>query len=286
MYSFNQKSVVLFVFLFISLFINSQEFQGKAYYMSKTSVDMSNFERPNMTEEQKKRLENRLKTMFQKTFVLDFNKTASIYKVEEKLEAPNQGGRGRFRVIMSGAVDGTKFKDVKTKETLIELELFGKLFLVKDNLPDLDWSITAETKQIGGYTCYKATAVKTWKDFDMTTLRRTPNSGDKNQEIENLDKNEASKEIITAWYTMQIPVNQGPGDYWGLPGLILEVTTNNTIILCSKIVLNPEDKTPIIAPKKGKMVTKAEYVELATKKFKEMRENFRRGGQRGGGRRN
>ncbi|MBB1489776.1 GLPGLI family protein, partial [Oceanospirillum sp. D5] len=115
----------------------------------------------------------RLKTMFQKTFVLTFNRTESVYKLEEKLEAPGQRG-GRFTAIMGGAVDGVKYKNVKDKALLNELELFGKLFLVKEDLPKLEWKITGETKQIGGYTCNKATAIKTWKDFDLTALRGQP----------------------------------------------------------------------------------------------------------------
>lgn len=281
------QQLVLFVFIFSSVVLNSQEFQGKAYYISKTSVDMSNFGRPEMSEEQRKRMESRLKNMFQKNYVLTFNRTESIYKLEEKLEAPGQGGGGRFTAIMGGAVDGVKYKNVQTKASLNELELFGKLFLVKEDLPKLDWKITGETKQIGGYTCYKATAIKTWKDFDMTALRRPPNRDradeNKNVTVENSKEAEQPEIEITAWYTMQIPINQGPGDYWGLPGLILEVNSDKTTILCTKIVLNPEDKATIKQPTKGKEITKEAYVEVATQKFKEMRDNFRRGGQRGGG---
>lgn len=281
MTSTSLQRLFLFVFLFSAIFSNGQEFQGKAFYMSKTSVDMSNFGRPNMTEEQRKRMEERLKTMFQKTYVLTFNRTESVYKVEEKLEAPNQRG-GRFTAIMGGAVDGVKYKNVKDNALLQELELFGKLFLVKEELPKLEWKITGETKQIGGYTCNKATAIKTWKDFDMAALRRPPNNEENQENKEEVEEAEQPEIEVTAWYTMQIPVNQGPGDYWGLPGLILEVNTDNTTILCSKIILNPEDKATIKEPTKGKVVSKDEYVEIATQKFQEMRENFRRGGQRGG----
>ena len=50
---------------------------------------------------------------------------------------------------------------------------------------------------------------------------------------------------VEAWYTPQIPVGHGPAEYWGLPGLILEVSAGNTTMLCSKIVMNPAEKEKI-----------------------------------------
>mgnify|MGYP000601487706 CR=1 FL=1 len=66
--------------------------------------------------------------------------------------------------------------------------------------------------------------------------------------------------------------------------LILEVSAGNTTMLCSKIILNPQEKTEIKAPKKGEVVTKKEYNEIITKKMQEFRENRgrNRGGSRGG----
>ena len=80
---------------------------------------------------------------------------------------------------------------------------------------------------------------------------------------------------VTVWYTPQIPVSQGPGEYWGLPGLILEVNADRTTILCSKIVMNPEEKTEIKQPSKGKEVTKEEYNTIVKEKVEEMREMYR-----------
>ena len=85
---------------------------------------------------------------------------------------------------------------------------------------------------------------------------------------------------IVAWYTPMIPISQGPSDYWGLPGLILEVSAGNTTMLCSKIVMNPEEKINIEAPEKGKEITKSEYQATISEKMQEMRNN--RGRRRNG----
>ena len=79
---------------------------------------------------------------------------------------------------------------------------------------------------------------------------------------------------ITAWYAPEIPVSQGPENYWGLPGLILEVADGKTVLLCSKIVLNPKEKKEIKAPNKGEKVTQAEYADIMMKKMQEMQEMY------------
>jgi GLPGLI family protein len=88
--------------------------------------------------------------------------------------------------------------------------------------------------------------------------------------------------IVTAWYTPEIPVNQGPEGYWGLPGLILEINDGKTVILCSKVVLNPKVKAEIKAPTKGKLIPQKEFDEIVIKKTEEYRSmNQGRGGYNG-----
>ena len=88
-----------------------------------------------------------------------------------------------------------------------------------------------------------------------------------------MDDFELPKEItITAWYTPEIPINQGQEGYWGLPGLILEVNDGKTVILCSKVVLNSKEKVEIKAPTNGKDISQKEYDKTVTDKMQEMNE--------------
>ena len=276
------KLTVSFLIIFISAFtFAQQDFQGKAIYQSKTTLDMSNFGRREMTEDQKKQIAERMKSMFEKTYILTFNKSESIYKEEEKLETPGQGGG--FRMMMGSFSGGKQYKNVKDQQLLQEQEFFGKQFLVKDSLPKLEWQMGSETKQIGKYMCFKATAIKKPNEMDFNSMRRRDrdnnNDTEKAQDSTNtkdvMDEVEVPKEIVvTAWYTPQIPINQGPGEYWGLPGLILEISADRTTILCSKIIMNPEEKDEIQAPEKGKVVSQKEYNEIMKKKLEEMREMY------------
>ncbi|QWX84142.1 GLPGLI family protein [Cellulophaga sp. HaHaR_3_176] len=281
--------LLIFAYLFVLGTGYSQDFQGKAYYQSKTSVGDMSFGRRDMSEEQKKRMMERMKKMFEKTFILTFDKSAAIYIEEERLDAPtNDNGRGpRF----GGVTPGKLYKNIKDQSYTNGSEMFGKFFLIKDDLQKLDWKMGSETKKIGNYTCYKATAMKAVDSTDFAALRRKREKDRKKEEGNKegeegtnlLSVAEEPKEMeITAWFTPEIPVSQGPSDYWGLPGLILEVNAGDTAILCTKIVLNAEEKEEIKAPTKGKEVNQAEYNKIMLEKMEEMSERFR-GGNRGSG---
>jgi GLPGLI family protein len=291
------KTFIVTLLSFFAAIISAiaQDFQGMAVYESKTSTaDMTAGFSGNreITPEMQKMFQERMKAAFEKTFILNFDKSASIYKEEEKLEAPGQGGGMRFMSSMMGG-GGTHYKNVKEKMFTVDKEFFGKEFLVKDSLPKYEWKLEGETKQIGNYTCYKATAVRPVTQSDFRNFRRK--AEEKKEEKTDVDKKkeetkttnfmdgwEMPKEIsITAWYTPEIPINQGPENYWGLPGLILEVTDGKTVILCSKLVLNTKEKKEIKAPKNGKEVTQAEYDKIVMEKMTEMREMNQGQGGRG-----
>ncbi|MFV8331908.1 GLPGLI family protein [Flavobacterium sp. GSP14] len=275
--------------------LHAQEFQGMAVYESKTSTAdfKSRMEgNKNMTPDMQKMIEERMKKMFEKTFILNFNKSASIYKEEEKLEATAQAGGGmRMMNAMSGG-GGTYYKNVKERIYTVDKDFMGKEFLVKDSLSSLKWKMEAETRVIGGYTCYKATAIKAASVTDFRNFRPKKEEAKKegaekaddksasDKKTNFMDAIELPKEVtITAWYTPEIPVSQGPEGYWGLPGLILEVNDGKTTILCSKIVLNPKEKIEIKALTKGKVVSQKEYDDAVIKKMEEWREmNQGRGG--------
>ena len=282
----NRKSVQLGFLLLFSIISSAQNFQGKAYYFSKTSVDMDGWGGRQMSEDQKKQIADRMRSMFEKTYILNFDREASTYKEEEVLEAPGrQGGFGRWGSSFSA---GLQYKNIKSQQFLQDQEFFGKQFLISDSLAKINWKLGTETKQIGQYLCMKATATKPIDEFDWRSMRRKPKSKEtKEGEIKKdstattiTEDIEIPKETeVTAWYTPQIPVSQGPGDFWGLPGLILEVNTDKTTILCSKIIMNPQEKVQIKAPEKGTVVSRKEYNETVKKKMEEMRSMY-------GGRRN
>ncbi|CAI8199562.1 MAG: Uncharacterised protein [Formosa sp. Hel1_33_131] len=266
-------SILVFVFVFlISTSVKNkqpiQEFQAKAYYFSKSKMDLGKWG-ARLSEAQKKEVEARMKNRLEKSYVLSFNKEESLFEEEDQLDA------------ISGATDswgknfapGRQYKNVKTNTQLQEQEFYGKKFLINDTLQPIEWRLESETKQIGNYSCFKATASiptndLTWYSFSWDKLRNSNES-----ELDSTQVKEIKMTVVEAWYTPQIPVRHGPLEYWGLPGLILEVSADNTTMLCSKLVLNPDEVIEIVAPTKGKEVSKKEYQVIITEKMKEFRNN-------------
>jgi len=301
------KALSLLTIILLSFTGISQNISGVAYYESKTTVDMDNFGNREMSEEMKRQIMDRMKSYLEKTYILTFNGNESIYKEEEKLETG--AGRGGFAMMMGSFSAGKQYKNIKNNQILEEREFFGKEFLINDTLTNLDWQITKESKQIGQYLAIKATAIKPIDENDFSMARRRnrdrdrdaeDNEDKKGEETEGekvadssntepadpFDEIEIPKTVeVTAWFTPQIPVGNGPGEYAGLPGLILELNAYRTTLLCSKIVLNPKEADDIVPPTKGKGVTREEYNKIVKEKMDEMRENFRGRGGRGGGRR-
>jgi GLPGLI family protein len=274
-----KKILFLMALIAVSSWSTAQELYGEATYFSKASIDKSWMEgNREMSSEQRKRVEENLKKASEKTFVLRFTRNKSVWQEEVALEAPGQGrGWGNW---MGSSMGGDKYKDMATNTFTEQRDMMGKTFLIKDDLPVLDWQITGETRKIGNYTAVKATAVKKNDALDMSAFRRRNDNKKKEEDGETkltdlFEKDENT--TVTAWFTPEIPVQHGPAEYGGLPGLILELNANNTTMLCTKIALNSEKQDTIEAETKGDVITLEEYNTTFTKKMEEMAERFRGG---------
>ena len=81
--------ILTLIFCLTSSFVAeeaSDDFQGKAYYFSKSRMNLGNWG-ARLSEAQKKQIEARMKNRLEKTYILTFNKEESTYYEEEQLDA-------------------------------------------------------------------------------------------------------------------------------------------------------------------------------------------------------
>ena len=264
---------IVYLLLFGTLLSNAQNFQGKAEYISKYIFNKiknkkEKIDKVDEDPELTAMIKEALNKSSQKTFSLTFNKFEAVYEENEQLEQPVAANGMRISMKMSGG--GKKYINIKEKVSLEEDEIFGKEFLIEESLEQKKWIVSDETKKIGDYTCFKAEFIipvtQKQKDDYQEYLRK--------EEIKPalFKQKEPTDNVVTAWYTPEIPVSFGPNNYWGLPGLILEINENNSLILCSKVVLNPKDKSEIKKPKKGEKVSQKKFDEIQKKKIDSMKD--------------
>lgn len=261
------KKLLILTILFTSLFSFAQNFTGKATYKTSRKSNFKMKSDKGVDEKMQEELRKRIQKMNQKTFTLEFDKTTSIYKEDVKLEAPKPQVGGNQVMVMSfgGSGNGSLYyKNIQEKRYVNQTEIQGKRFLIKDTLPTYNWQLTSETKNIGNYTCYKATYTREQESISMSFVNGETKEEKKTETI-----------VTTAWYTPQIPISNGPDDYYGLPGLILEINDGKNLIVCTEIILNPSEKINIQEPNKGKVVDQNKFDEIQEKKSKEMMEKFK-----------
>ncbi|WNW01035.1 GLPGLI family protein [Tenacibaculum sp. HL-MS23] len=239
-----KKHLLLFLCIVFTTILSAQSgLQGKVFYTvslkayNEQYVD-SIFKKEKTTKFAEQYLIKMFKNTKDVTSVLRFSKNESLYDVESKLK--NEANKN-FNMTATIAGGNTIYYTNSGKKDYYKQ--FNREEPLRVDILPIKWAITQETKKIGDYLCFKAVAVK--KVRDNKPLIK-----------------------IAAWFTPTIPVSFGPIDYFGLPGLILEVSYNRINIKATKIVLNPKEKIVIKKPTKGKRMTNAAYVEMSKNFFK------------------
>lgn len=230
------------IFLPILLLIcvsSAQNFKGEAYYVKKINIKVDADNEEDLKKQMVSFVTNNMKKSLEKTYVLTFAKNESTYKEEEKLDEINS------IVSVSDNVSNL-YKNLKTKQYYQTKELLGKIFLIKDSLSTYNWELKSETKKIGEYLCHKAVL----RNEDVTS----------------------EEPKLEVWYTLNIPISNGPEELWGLPGLILEVKEGNIQLLCTKIILNKDVKIKV--PRRGKKINKKEYEVIEKEKLEEFKKKY------------
>lgn len=206
----------------------------------------------NVPAEWKAAVEEPLREEIKKGIFVDYklktNGTESEYKMQQKI-SNDQSPAGMILSQVTAMDKEPLYKNITEMYFLKPYDL-GKAYLMKDELPNMNWKITKDKETIAGFDTYKATGVM-------------------NDSI-----------AITAWYTPKINIKDGPDRVWGLPGLILktefEVNDTQLIITAMKVAVK-EEEIKINKPTKGQVVTEKEFYE-EMRKLQEMYKEMYGGG--------
>jgi GLPGLI family protein len=163
-------------------------------------------------------------------FELYFNDTTSLFKPQESELRETMEWATSKNTVYQNFNNGTRYM-IKT--------IWGEELHLTDSLFKRTWKITESTRKIAGYNCRKAL----WQPNDSTR--------------------------IYAWFSYDLVPSTGPESFYGLPGTILGLATEDggVIYFAKKVeVLNPPAAT-FILPKKKKKYTVPELKEEMTKRY-------------------
>lgn len=119
-------------------------------------------------------------------------------EAEEKLKEFQQKYGANVQIkfgvnnLSSTDLNKAVFKDFKNQEVKVLQELSDKEYVYPETAAVNNWEIGDETKEIAGYMAQKATIHFAGRDYE-------------------------------AWFTMEVPIQDGPYVFYGLPGLVVEL---------------------------------------------------------------
>lgn len=132
------------------------------------------------------------------------------------------------------------FKDFKLKKTMQREFIIDKSFIINDSLTNYKWTLKDDIKLVAGLKCSSATTID---HFGKT---------------------------VKAWFTISIPFSNGPGDFHGLPGLIVRIESDEYIYEMSKFKMTKE-VVNVEFIEKGKIVTMNEFISTFQVKMSKYR---------------
>ncbi len=154
------------------------------------------------------------------SYVLTICNTTSKFSLVDIMEIDDLDMLSlKFRKILSF---GGKYVEtsLNNDEIFERNESMGANFAIKTKISDYKWEITNETKLIDNYSCLKATC-----------------------QIKGRGKGGAviDKEVV-AYFCPELNYQFGPREFCGLPGLILEIVVDNTVIGIESITFDEKSK--------------------------------------------
>ncbi|SDS30488.1 GLPGLI family protein [Winogradskyella sediminis] len=194
--------------------------------------------------------EKMIRSIEQSNYELIFNDSLSVFQVNEEMQLDDV----KNIKVASSLVGGKNYKNLKDSINIKQKEFFGELFNIYNPFNEYNWNITKETKDISGYKCYRAVTEIVQSSF----IRKKD-----------------VKYLVEAWFTPEIPAPFGPAGIDGLPGLVLEGSSNNGsaifYVTTLNLINNDKSVSDNIDLSKGKNISKKDYDIMIREKYLSLR---------------
>ncbi|MBC7384314.1 MAG: GLPGLI family protein [Bacteroidia bacterium] len=211
----NYKSFFLYAFMLLLVQTASAQqlvLSGKITFERKENLHKQFTEQNSWTEQMMMRMPKYRIDQFQ----LSFNTHKTLYKITLEDESPMASW---WRV----AAYNTVSNNIDTRQYTAEKTIYERNYLIEDSMPQYQWKLLGEYREVAGYNCRKAATII------MDSL------------------------YIIAFYTDEIPVSAGPESFNGLPGMVLGIVVPrlNLTYFATKIETQPVAGTDLL-PKASK----------------------------------
>ncbi|WP_139958758.1 GLPGLI family protein [Flavicella sediminum] len=239
---------IVFIILFFAFNIaNSQGLTGKITYQA-TSNSAINRERvkkdKKMSERERKYYLKIISKAVPENFQLTFKNNVAMFQAEYDIPTRRRLGLGMNYTAMLAHSEKRYFSKMTSKHVLGQ-SFFTDAVVIE--FEPINWQLSQETKMIGKYKCYKATA---------------------KIEKEQSHYSENYIKPIVAWYTPEIPVLFGIRNFKGLPGLtmelVIDIQRGQVVFKATKVELNITEKNKI-EELKGKVISEDAYIKMIQK---------------------
>ncbi|MBB6461751.1 GLPGLI family protein [Flammeovirga kamogawensis] len=155
-----------------------------------------------------------------------------------------QGMQGALNFLASLPRSKFKYSIFKSNGDLeFNDRLFGVNYIYHEKVENaMQWELHSDKKIIANYRCQKATVNYAGRDYE-------------------------------AWFTMDVPISEGPYKFTGLPGLVIEVyDTNRDYHFMLTYLQKYEHYKPITKPRiSASEVTHQKFLKIRDKAFKNIR---------------
>lgn len=164
------------------------------------------------------------------------------FELHEKLyREMNPPGQSEYKPL-GGLEREYLFRNINDGETMVYRKMGGEAYSYTESTEMPAWQILSETKEVMGYSCQLASC-----DFRGRRWY--------------------------AWFSSDIPVNEGPWKLFGLPGLVLEAWDSKKHYVYKAVGLYTKDLLPVgirlynISGKPYKLKSRQEYLQKMYKEY-------------------